>query len=1233
MDLPRVDAGLRALQVLLVAFCFLFRPQAGLAQVISEFLAQNSGQLLDEDGDSPDWIEIHNTTTNLVNLRNWSLTDTPTNLTKWLFPDTPLPAGAYLVVFASDKNRRVPGEPLHTNFKLSTTPDYLALVAPGGVEVVSEYAPAYPPQLPNISYGLRDLAGSVPVLASTAPARVLVPTDGLLGLDWVLLQFDDSAWLQGRNGVGYETSPADYAQLIRTDVRAPMSRNNSCYVRLPFVVDDPTAFTDWRLLVQYDDGFIAYLNGEEIVRRNAPDNAVWNSAATANHPDAEAVVPEEFSLRAVEDLIMHGTNVLALHGMNTSTSSSDFLILATVEARPLTSSSAVPVYFTLPTPGAANVGGVEALGPLILQVTHTPDVPEVGQDLLVQATVVPSFKPVASVELHYRVMFGSEEWVPMLDDGAHGDGAPGDGTYGATIPASRARAGEMIRYFITASDEAGAPSRLPLYLDPLESAQSFGTMVADPEVQSLLPVVHWFVQNPGAADTPTGTRCALFYLGEFYDNVLFSLRGQSSSGFPKKGYNLDFPRDHRFAYRTNAARVKDIKLLTNWADKSRVRNTLAYDMIQEAGSVGHFAFQVRVQRNAAFHAILDMMEDADDRWMERVGRDPNGALYKMYNSLNGTGGSEKKTRKHEDFSDLQALVNNLSESRPLATRVTYAYDNLDLPQTVSYFAALALISSQDHGHKNFYLYRDSDGSGEWAIFPWDIDLSWGRNWTDSGGYFTDTLYQDNVLNFYNLSQQNKPSNRLYNLMFTHPDFRRMYLRRLRTVMDRLLQPPGTPSDQLIIEARIQQMMDLMDPPQFATSDADLDFTKWGSWGNRNPMRPEAQRILNIHLPGRRSFLFNANPLLNGEAIPPSQPTNATVAIGALEFNPPSGNQDEEFIEVLNPNDYALDVSGWKLESAVQFTFKPGTVIPAGSRLYLSPNVSAFRARASAPRGGQGLFVQGNYTGQLSARGESLRLTDDTGRLVVETNYPGQPTLAQRFLHITELMFHPATPPADSAFAEGDFEFVELKNSGTEPLDLTGVRFTRGITFSFTGSAVTNLAPGEYVLVVRNPAAFASRYGPGLNVAGAYVGALDNAGETLRLEDAVGEVVFEFRYSPEWQPLADGPGYSLERIDLARSPDRQDNWRASALVGGSPGRDTVPASLVISRATLANGQFVITFKSEPSRTYTLLRCDDLVSHPWEPVQTVRSSSPADEIEIRIDLIPHSAGQFYRLRLEP
>ena len=71
---------------------------------ISEFLASNTSGLKDEDNLYPDWIELHNSGTNAVNLDGWYLTDNGNNLTKWRFPATNINAGAFLIVFADGKD-------------------------------------------------------------------------------------------------------------------------------------------------------------------------------------------------------------------------------------------------------------------------------------------------------------------------------------------------------------------------------------------------------------------------------------------------------------------------------------------------------------------------------------------------------------------------------------------------------------------------------------------------------------------------------------------------------------------------------------------------------------------------------------------------------------------------------------------------------------------------------------------------------------------------------------------------------------------------------------------------------------------------------------------------------------------------------------------------------------------------------------------------------------------------
>jgi hypothetical protein len=99
-------------------------------------------------------IEIYNSGSSSVNLADWYLTDSESQLNKWKFPSVSLAANGYLVVFASGKNRAVAGAQLHANFSLAAQGEYLALVQPDGTTVASEFAPAFPEQLPDYSYGV-----------------------------------------------------------------------------------------------------------------------------------------------------------------------------------------------------------------------------------------------------------------------------------------------------------------------------------------------------------------------------------------------------------------------------------------------------------------------------------------------------------------------------------------------------------------------------------------------------------------------------------------------------------------------------------------------------------------------------------------------------------------------------------------------------------------------------------------------------------------------------------------------------------------------------------------------------------------------------------------------------------------------------------------------------------------------------------------------------------------------
>jgi hypothetical protein len=136
----------------------LIRPAEHL--VISEFMAENKSTLPDDDGDFSDWIEVHNPTANAVALSGWFLSDDPAQPFKWAFPSGTLPAGGYLLVFASEKNRAPTGAPAHTNFKLNRDGEFLALSGPNGT--VHVFSPTFPPQVEDVSFGI--IAGD-PTLA------------------------------------------------------------------------------------------------------------------------------------------------------------------------------------------------------------------------------------------------------------------------------------------------------------------------------------------------------------------------------------------------------------------------------------------------------------------------------------------------------------------------------------------------------------------------------------------------------------------------------------------------------------------------------------------------------------------------------------------------------------------------------------------------------------------------------------------------------------------------------------------------------------------------------------------------------------------------------------------------------------------------------------------------------------------------------------------------------------
>ncbi len=949
--------------------------------LISEFMASNDSTLNDGDGNDSDWIEIHNFGAGDIDLAGWHLTDRSNNLDKWQFPTVVVPAGGYLVVFASNQSIDDyvdAGGNLHTNFSLSASGEFLGLVEPDGMTIAHSFAPAFPPQVTDISYG------------------------------------------------------------VATD-------------------------------------------------------------------------------------------------------------LSTVG------------FFDTPTPEAANAAAPSEAGPLISMVTDSPQpAPGDGDDIVVTAQVDALLTPVASVTLHYRVMFGGEIAVPMSDTGG--------GLFTATIPHAASAAGEMLRWYVTAEDTAGESRREPPFLASTNSPEYFGTVIADPAVASALPTLFWFTASPSATGTRTGTRSSIYFDGEFYDNVFTRIRGASSVGVSKKSHKFDFNTGHHFRFDPEAPRVDEININSTFQDKAYIRPQLSFESYAAASVAASDADTWRIEQNGAFFSVASFVEQVDGDLLDRKGLDREGALYKMFNGVSSsTSGVEKKTRRDENNADLQALVSGVSPSNP--NRAEYLFDHIDIPAMLNYATAGIVSQDFDRWAKNFYVYRDTNGSGEWSQIPHDKDLTFGNRFYDdeiSGDGFS---FESGIPAARRRAHPFQGAaahaccgapNLMIDILVTDPRTREMYLRRLRTLMDEQLQPPGTPVAGRHFETRIDELAAAITP------DAALDLAKWGAiYGGVRDFPTAISLLKGDYLEERRAYLYvthAAGGPAGSVGIPAAQPAGVQLGIGTIEFNPASGDQADEYVEITNPNSFAVDISGCSVEGAIEHTFKPGTVIPSnatGLPLYLSPDVDAFRSRATAPTGNEENFVQGNYSGQLSARGETITIRNTDGSIAASTAYTGAPSDPQQFLRITELHYHPADPTAAElgiGFTnDGEFEFVELKNIGPAAIDIGGVRFESGIDLIVP--AGTMLAAGEHAVVVSNQAAYEERYGVGARILGQYSDRLSNDGEEILLRDAVGENILKFTYNDRWYPATDGDGYALIILDDSAdwsSWDFATSWGIGEPVHGSPG---------------------------------------------------------------------------------
>ncbi|MEM7385230.1 MAG: CotH kinase family protein, partial [Verrucomicrobiota bacterium] len=588
-----------------------------------------------------------------------------------------------------------------------------------------------------------------------------------------------------------------------------------------------------------------------------------------------------------------------------------------------------------PTPGSPNAKLIPTGGPTITNVQHqlTPD--RGSGQLRVTATVESESSP-AEVFLHYRVLFGKEKTLTMNWEEA---------TASAVVPAGSLfreglRPGGLLRFYVTAGSQ-GQPgrSRSPNLLST-HGSRYHGAVLA-PAAASSLPTLHWFTENPATAASREGTRCALVFKGTYFDNVYCRIRGATSIRWDKQSFKFRFPEGREFPLTDDSVPVSEFNLNTTVQDKAYLREALAYEVYQRCGVPSPRAYNVRVQLNGRFYGVSTLVEQIDEAFLSQNQFSAGGLLYKAMDSREEIMEIDQKSPKKADEAHLE-LFAILRGARSTEEKERLLFDRIDIPAMVNYLAAGTVIRDWDRPFHNYYLYRNGPDR-KWTMFPWDKDLTlgevWRSDWISGEGQFGHP--------FYGSLGEGKEYNVIFDLLFSHPGTRAMYLRRLRTLMDQFLQPETTPLADRWFEKRIDELAERL------ARDAEEDLEAWGSAVVPSQPRlisfPEAiQDLKGVFLTERRSHLYETHGPGSETGIPPRQKAWKSIAENiALVWD-----HERQTLVIENRSKMAIDLSATRLSDPVNHRFKPGTVLApggqTGSRLHLGSGPTPSRTPRDRP---------------------------------------------------------------------------------------------------------------------------------------------------------------------------------------------------------------------------------------------------------------------------------------------
>jgi len=1151
---------------------------------INEFMALNSVTLADVDGEFSDWIEIYNDGDLDLSLEGWSLTDSPDVPRRWLFPEVTLEAGGYLVVFASGKDRQVAGQELHTNFKLSGEGEYLALSDAGG-SAVSLFEPGFPPQETDVSFGYfngsyTSFLQPTPGLENQ-PGGVVVPDPRFTVTHGIYSEpFDVEIMCDlGGTEIMYTTDGSTPGPGRGVPYTAPIRIDSTSILRAVAILDG----SEMSATVTS-----TYLFLEDVIHQpNDPEGypAEWGPYTAI---EGTAIADYEMDPELMQDSAFAATVIEGLKSIPTMSLVTDIGYLFSHSTDPDT--GGIYIYTGPPLDRVVDGLGKGWERPASIEYFDAEGVESFQVNCGVRLQGGHSRRPEKSPKHSFRLVFRSEYGPSRLDFPIFQDeGAvtrfntlilrAGFGLSWIHHSHYERQQAQYQRDIFTKDTQRamGHPSSRSEYVhlyingmywgvyapsERMDSDFAASYMEGDPED---FDVIKDYQDVIDGEITAWNQLFALANAGLETEEAYQRIQGNKPDGTPDPGTealvdvvnladymlinfygsNTDWDHHNWAAARNRIDPGKGFKFLcwdaehmvkSQYSSVLTVNNDLCPSRIYQQMMVNESfrrLFADRIQRYCFDGGLLTPGPTAE-RWAYRTSQvEPSIPV------------------ESARWGDYRRDVHPWQTGGPFAL---YGYENYWLPQ-----------------HE--FMVND--------YFPQRTDIFISQ--LRSAGIFPQVDAPLLRVNGYPLTGQTVEKGAQLSLL---ADEGVIYYT-LDGTDPADWGTGGSEGETVLIAAEAPKyvLVPKADQGSGWNSDLSWDQSAWaltsGSPGGIGYERNTGYEEL---------ITLDVTEEMYDEGTDPNTSCYIRIpfTVGAEEV----GQFSNLYLKIRYDDGFAVYLNGTRVaEANAPLTLSWNTSATAtheatAADLYnisthvgllkIGENLLAVQALNAEVTSSDFLMTIELVASESNISGIAHEALVYSGPLPLEqsvhvcarTNLNGEwSAMTDRFitfpgdledLRITEIHYHPL---AGDTVSGGEFEFIELKNTGTSTLDLGGVHFVDGISFEFPPE--TQLGAGEFVVIASNSRQFSNRYG--FVPSGEYDGNLDNNGEWIVLASPEGDTLISVIYSDTapWPVQADGTGPSL--VPQLFNPDRDqslpETWRGSYHVGGSPGRDDTESTAV------------------------------------------------------------------------